>query len=141
MAGFTFTQLEALPDVPTATDPGDPAWKPLQHHLGITAFGANVYVARQAGDILAEQHDESTSGQEELYVVLTGRVQFSVGNERMEGATGALLVLRDPGLRRGARALDPGAAILAVGCRPGCFQTSWRPDHFAGLEQHPTVDA
>ena len=58
MAGFTFTQLEALPDVPTATDPGDPAWKPLQHHLGITAFGANVYVARQAGDILAEQHDE-----------------------------------------------------------------------------------
>ena len=141
MAGFTFTQLDSLPDVPSASDPGDPAWKPVQHHLGLTAFGVNVYVARSAGDLLAAEHDESESGQEELYVVLAGRVRFTVADERFEGAAGALLVIRDPQLRRAAEALDGGASIFAVGCRPGCFETSWRPEHFSGLPRDPSVEA
>jgi hypothetical protein len=139
VAGFTFIQLDDIPDVPTATDPGDPAWKPIQHHLGLQAFGINAYVARAAGDALAEEHDEAGSGQEEVYIVLSGRVEFMVDGRRFEGAPGSVLALRDPSLRRSARALEAGATVLAVGCRPGCFETSWRPEHFAGLPRDASV--
>ncbi len=139
MSGFSFTTLAAIPDVPTATEPGDPAWKPLQHHLGLTAFGINAYVARAAGDALASEHDEAGSGHEEVYVVLAGRVRFAVGGERFDAGPGGVLAVRDPALTRSAEALEPGATLLAVGCRAGCFETSWQPRHFEGLPRHPSV--
>ena len=61
MAGYSLTTLDAIPDVPTATDPGDPAWKPIQHHLGLTAFGINAYTARAAGDELAAEPAQPSS--------------------------------------------------------------------------------
>jgi hypothetical protein len=57
--------------------------KPVRALLGISAFGAIGYVARQAGDLLIENHSEARSGFEELYVVLSGEVAFTV--ERDDG--------------------------------------------------------
>jgi hypothetical protein len=139
VSGYSFTTLDAIPEVPTATDPGDPAWKPIQHHLGLTAFGINAYTARAVGDALASEHDEASFGQEEVYVVLAGRVRFTVAGESFDAGPGGVLAVRDPALSRAAEALEPGATVVAVGCRPGCFETSWQPRHFQGLPRHPSA--
>jgi hypothetical protein len=42
---------------------------------------------------------------------------------------------------RSAEALEPGATLLGVGCRAGCFETSWSPRHFEQLGRHPALGA
>jgi hypothetical protein len=63
-------RLDELPLVPT-DDPNDFDWYPVQHHLGLGAFGVNGFGGDTATMLVAE-HDESGSGQEELYVVVEG---------------------------------------------------------------------
>jgi hypothetical protein len=36
--------------------------RPIRHHLGITAFGINGWTAREAGDRILNEHDESDDG-------------------------------------------------------------------------------
>ena len=133
MARWAAAQLDELPDVRTATDPGDPAWKPIRHFFGLTAFGINAYVARAAGDMLVGEHDEAGSGQEELYLVTAGRARLTLEGEELVAGPGTIVAVSDPGVRRSATALEAGTTLFAVGCRPGCFESTWRPEHYAGL--------
>ena len=91
--------------------------------FGITAFGTNGYVARKAGDVLIEDHSEASSGYEELYVVLSGEVDFTVENEAALDETfrvaAGTLVFVPPERGRTARARTGDAAVLAVGAVPG----------------------
>src|SRR5918912_988877 len=52
-----------LDDVRTlpSSGPGDPAWKPLRHHLGIGAFGVNAWLAAAPGEVAVERHEETPS--------------------------------------------------------------------------------
>jgi hypothetical protein len=129
-------RLADVPAVPTATDPGDPAWQAVQHHFGITAFGLNVYTARTAGDSLVMEHDEAESGQEELYLVTNGRVRFTLDGEAVDAEAGDVVAVLGPSVDRSAVAVDAGAALIAIGAAPGCFSSSWRPHHFEGLPRH-----
>ena len=49
---------------------------PVREHLGIHAFGINVYAPGEDGVLIGE-HDETGSGQEELYIVLGGEATFT----------------------------------------------------------------
>ena len=138
-SGWAVDRLDELPSVPTVTDPGDPDWKPVAHYFGLTAFGINLYTARTTGVVLAGEHDESGSGHEEVYIVTAGRVRFTLDGEQVEGAAGTVVAVRDPAVRRSALALEAGAAILAVGSRPGCFESTWRPEHTASVPRHESV--
>lgn len=89
-------------------------WLPLRRRLGIQAFGINAFRAKAAGDNVIEDHVESP-GQQELYVVITGRMRMSVGDEEREAAAGDVLFVEDPDLRRGAIALEDDTLVLAVG--------------------------
>jgi hypothetical protein len=80
--GWASARLADLP-LAAATGPGA-TWYPLQHVFGLTAFGANAFVAGRAGDNLVEEHDERKSGQEELYLVVSGRARFTVGGEEAD---------------------------------------------------------
>jgi len=137
MRGYTVSTTAEMPDVPTLADPGDPHWKPIQHYLGIRAFGINLFTADDAGVELAGSHDEAESGQEEVYLVLSGRAQVTVGDARFAATAGTVVAITDPALRRPVASLEAGTSVLAVGCRPGCFTTSWQPRHFEGLARHP----
>jgi uncharacterized cupin superfamily protein len=139
MTGYTVCAIADIPAVPGLTEPADPEWKPIQHHLGLTAFGLNAYIARRPGDELAAAHDESGSAQEEVYVVLAGRACFTLGGEEVEAGPGTVVAVRDPGLSRAAEALEAGTTVLAIGCRAGCFVTSWDEGHFADVPRHPTA--
>jgi quercetin dioxygenase-like cupin family protein len=104
-----------LPSVPSPLVEAE--WKPVRHHLGISAFGTNAYVAEAAGELVIEAHSED-GGFEELYVVLSGRADFEVDDEHFETPAGTLIFV-EPEEGRSARALEAGTAILALGAVPG----------------------
>jgi tetratricopeptide (TPR) repeat protein len=93
-------------------------WRPVRRHFGIHAFGTNAYTPGASGRVV-EEHTEQTLGHEEIYLVLRGRVLFTVDGNEHELERGQLVFLRDPSLRRGAVALTDDAAVLAVGGKPG----------------------
>jgi quercetin dioxygenase-like cupin family protein len=109
-----------------------PPWIPLRRRLGIEAFGTNAFRATRAGEPVVEDHVESP-GQEELYVVVAGRVRFTVDGAEIDAAAGEVLFVPDPERRRGGVALEDGTLVLAVGGWPGRAYHSlpWEPLYLA----------
>jgi hypothetical protein len=103
---------------------GTLVWKPVRKTLGVTAFGINAYTAANAGDEVVEEHDETTLGHEELYVVVTGHALFTVDGEEVEAPAGTLVFLDDPAQKRHAVAREPGTTVLAIGGVPGRHEIS-----------------
>lgn len=136
MAGHTVKRLDEIPGVPDP-DPGDPEWKPLRHHFGLEAFGANVFMQPEAGGRLVEEHRELDTRHQELYVVLTGRAEFAVDGETYDCAAGTCVAIRDPQVPRRAIAIEPGTAVLAIGATPGqAYEiSSWDSKWTSGLPQ------
>ena len=93
-------------------------WRPVRKRFGIQAFGVNAYTSREGG-MIVETHTERQLGHEEIYLVLRGRVLFTVDGNDHELGQGQLVFLRDPALKRGAVALTEDAAVLAIGGKPG----------------------
>jgi tetratricopeptide (TPR) repeat protein len=93
-------------------------WRPVRRHFGIQAFGVNAYTPGASGRVV-EEHTEETLEHEEIYLVLRGRIHFTLGDDERELAAGQLVFVRDPSLRRGAVAQSDDAAVLAIGGKPG----------------------
>ncbi len=99
-------------------------WTPLRKHFGITAFGISAYTATEAGQDVVEEHTEEQLGHEELYLVVSGRATFVLDGEETEVPAGSVVFLRDPKVKRYARAEEPGTTVLAVGGKPGSHEVS-----------------
>lgn len=127
--------VSPITDVPAVSDgePDDPVWYPLQHALGIDTFGANVFVARNAVELVVGEHDERESGQQELYLVLDGAAVFDLDGEEVRLERGDALAVTDPGVRRRAAALSAGTTLLVVGSANGPFESTWNAAHFADI--------
>ncbi len=91
--------------------------RPVRHHLGITAFGANAWTVERVGDRLMPEHDED-EGKEELYVVLRGRARFEIDGETHDAPAGTLVFV-PPAATRTAFAEDAETVVLAVGSTVG----------------------
>jgi hypothetical protein len=87
---------------------------PVREHLGIHAFGVNAYTPGEDG-VLINEHDESGSGQEELYIVLDGNATFEVDGETVDAPPGTLVFVHPDSQRK---ATGDGT-ILALGATPG----------------------
>jgi tetratricopeptide (TPR) repeat protein len=96
-----------------------PAWIPIRRRFGITAFGVNAWSAAGPGEELIPEHEESSIGHEELYVVVDGHATFTVDGQEVDAPAGTIVFVRDPAVKRGARAREDGATILTVGAKPG----------------------
>jgi mannose-6-phosphate isomerase-like protein (cupin superfamily) len=132
MSRWTVSSITDLPVVPDG-EPDDPVWYPPQHALGIDRFGANVFVARSADQLLVDAHDERKSGQQELYLVLDGSAVFDLDGEEARLGRGDALAVTDPTVRRQGRALTEGTTMLVVGSSDGPFESTWNPSHFADI--------
>ena len=106
--------LRAQPIVPTPYG----RWQPLNGPLGVTAVGVNA-VVMEPGEELDIEHDETASGHQEIYVVVTGRAAFRLGDEEVEAAPGQVVSVVDPALTRSYRALEPETRIVCFGVAPG----------------------
>ena len=115
---------------------GELQWRPVRRTLGIEAFGINAYTAG-AGELVVEEHDETRAGaghHEELYVVVTGHATFTVDGEEIDAPVGTCVFLDDPKERRGARAVEDGTTVLAIGGERGAaFKVSPWEFAFAGV--------
>jgi hypothetical protein len=87
---------------------------PVREHLGIQAFGINAYTPSEDGTLINE-HDESGSGQEELYIVLDGNATFEVDGDTVDAPTGTFVFVRPESQRK---ATGDGT-VLAVGATLG----------------------
>jgi quercetin dioxygenase-like cupin family protein len=133
---YAVKRIDEIPGVPDP-DPGDPDWKPLRHHFGLEAFGANVFVQAAAGGRLVDDHRETDTGHQELYVVLGGRAEFTVDREPFDCPDGTTVAIRDPDVRRSAIAVEPATAVLVIGGTPGRpYEIStWDSKWTSGLRQ------
>jgi len=113
-----FAEVESYPG------PGSLRWTPLRRHFGVTAFGINAYSAAEAGQDVVEEHTEERLGHEELYVVVSGSATFVLDGEEIAVPAGAAVFLRDPKVKRYARADEPGTTVLAIGGKPGQHEVS-----------------
>jgi len=108
-------------------------WRPVRRRFGIRAFGVNAFTPGASGTVI-EAHSEDRSGHEEVYLVLRGRVRFTVGDDAHELGPTDLVCVRDPSLPRQAVARTSDAAVLAVGAAPGrAFEISaWEETLLSG---------
>jgi hypothetical protein len=123
-AAYEVTSIEEIP-TSGAADEGGAAWKSIRHRFDIKAFGGSAYVAESAGQRVVPEHDEASSSRgtdgahEELYVVVNGAADFTVGGDQIPAPAGTLVFVRDPALIRTAFATEAGTVVLAFGGAPG----------------------
>jgi quercetin dioxygenase-like cupin family protein len=108
---------------------------PVRRRLDVRAFGVNGWTAPVGGPVI-ERHSEP-DGDEELYIVVRGRTQFTVGDETFDAGPGALVHVR-PNTMREAIAIEPETLVLAVGAKPGeAFEPkSWEDAQIAFAEAY-----
>ncbi len=135
--GWTSLSLDEIEPIPVVD--GKLLWRPVRRTLDIGAFGINAYVARNAGDDIVEEHSEQALGHEEVYIVLAGRATFTLDEESLDAPAGTVVFVREPEVKRYARAEEPGTAVLAVGGPRGqAYEPSPWEDYFAA-ERHRTA--
>jgi tetratricopeptide (TPR) repeat protein len=94
-------------------------WIPIRRHLGIGAFGVNAWASSEEGADIIPDHEESSIGHEELYLVVEGAATFTVDGQEIDAPAGTVVFVRDPAVKRAARTKAGGATILTAGARPG----------------------
>jgi mannose-6-phosphate isomerase-like protein (cupin superfamily) len=91
--------------------PGD-AVRFVRRRLRATAFGINWYELRPGQ--VGREHDESDTGQEEVYVTVRGFGTMTVDGEEIPLRPGTFVRV-DPESTRVPRAGDDGLVFIAVG--------------------------
>ena len=84
--------------------------------LGLTAFGINHIHLLPAGQ--GTEHDESGTGQEEVYFILEGSGEMVVDGD-VVALTPELYVFVPPGTTRQVRAGEDGITYVCIGAVPG----------------------
>jgi tetratricopeptide (TPR) repeat protein len=115
MDGYAVAHVDEIAEL----DDGRALMRAVRHHFDITSFGVNAFVAREAGDRIVNEHDESEpDSNEELYLVLRGRASFQVEGEEFDATAGTFVFVR-PGVKRSALGEEPGTTIIVIGGVPG----------------------
>jgi hypothetical protein len=111
LAGASGAAIDDLPDL------WDGFLRKVRHGLGITAFGANVM--NLPPNYSTKSHDESESGQEELYVGLRGAGWIVLGDGERLTLDADHMVAVGPGTDRVLSSGPEGLRVLIVGAAPG----------------------
>jgi tetratricopeptide (TPR) repeat protein len=120
MDGYAVVHVDDIPE----QDDGQVPMRSVRDHLGITGFGVNAWTARNAGDRMIPEHQEANETEdesdrdEELYVVVSGRAVFELDGERHDAPAGTFVFVR-PRVNRTAFAEEPATVIVSVGGTPG----------------------
>ena len=104
MAGYAVAHLDEIEEF---SDAGS-HYRPIRHHLGVTAFGVTAWTARAAGARIINEHDEDDpTADQELFLVLRGHAVFELDGDRVDAPAGTLVFAPPPheanGLRSGGR--------------------------------------
>jgi quercetin dioxygenase-like cupin family protein len=110
-------QVAAVNEIPPVKPDWPDTWKSVRHHFGITAFGINA-VTKDAGNVLIPEHDETASGQQELYFVHAGEVKATLDGEEISVPAGSV-VYCEPGAKRKFESTVSPTTLFVIGGTPG----------------------
>lgn len=110
-------KVEHVNAVPPVKPDWPQTWKSVRHHFGITAFGINA-VTKDAGAVLIPEHDETESGQQELYFVHHGEVLVTIDGEQMRVGEGGMIGV-EPAVKRKIESTESPTTLIAIGGTPG----------------------
>jgi tetratricopeptide (TPR) repeat protein len=111
----------ALDDIEPGPEHDGRVPRNIRRHFDIRGFGVRANRAVGDGYVIGE-HDElgvGATGQEELYLVLSGKATFNIDGEPVFAPAGTLVFVRDPAAKRSAIAKEEGTTVLAIGGTPG----------------------
>jgi hypothetical protein len=115
MIGYSVAHLDDIAEL----DDAGCHYRPIRHHLGITAFGVTAWTGHAAGDLVINEHDEGDpTADQELFLVLRGHAVFDLDGDRIDAPAGTL-VFAPPRTKRTASAQQDGTTIIAVEGTPG----------------------
>jgi hypothetical protein len=115
MVGYAVAHLDEIEEL---EDVGR-HYRPIRHHLGITAFGVTAWTAHAAGDVVVGERDEDDpSADEELFLVLSGHAAFELDGDRLDAPAGTLVFV-PPRAQRTASAVEDATTIVLVEGTPG----------------------
>lgn len=97
--------------------PTEGPWTLVRRALDITAFGVNIVEIAPGADIPA--HDETESGQEELYAVLAGSAVAVVDGIEHQAPAGTYIRIAPPAHRTVRNAGREPVTLLIVGAPRG----------------------
>jgi uncharacterized cupin superfamily protein len=104
---------------------GEATWKLARKALGTSAFGFNLVEIGPGGQI--PEHDESESGQVELYVILEGDAILRIGGEDHPAPAGTFASIEPAPSRTILNRSDAPVTALLIGVDPsgGYEPMSW----------------
>jgi hypothetical protein len=110
-----------------------PNWAPIRHHFDVRSFGINAWRGTD-GDEVIKRHTEEESGQEEIYVVLSGRATFTIGGEEVDAPAVTVVHVSDASQERVAFAKEEGTVVLSIGSIKGAAYepSGWDTSYLAG---------
>lgn len=104
---------------------GECTWKLARKALGTSAFGFNLVEIEPGGQM--PEHDESGSGQVELYIVLEGEAVMRLDGEEHPAPAGTFASIEPPASRTILNRSDAPVTALLIGVDPsgGYEPMSW----------------
>jgi tetratricopeptide (TPR) repeat protein len=115
VAGYAIVHLDEIDEFAD----GGCHYRPIRHHLGITAFGVTAWTAPDAGNLVINEHDEGDpTADQELFLVLRGHAVFELDGDRVDAPAGTL-VFAPPRMKRTASAEEAGTIVIAFEGTPG----------------------
>jgi len=114
MSSYSMAQIEDIEEISDGRCP----MRPVRHHFGITSFGINAWTGDDPGDRIINEHDEQDAGEEELYLVHSGRARFEIDGRDVDAPAGSFVFV-PMAVKRTAFAEEAGTTIIAMGGTPG----------------------
>jgi quercetin dioxygenase-like cupin family protein len=104
---------------------GESTWRLARKALGTSAFGFNLVEIGPGGQI--PEHDESGSGQVELYVILEGEATLRIEGEDHPAPAGTFASIEPPASRTILNRSDGTVTAMLIGVDPtGSYEPmSW----------------
>ena len=104
---------------------GDSTWRLARKALGTSAFGFNLVEIGPGGQI--PEHDESGSGQVELYAILEGEAVLRIEGEDHPAPAGTFASIEPPATRTILNRSGASVTVLLIGVQPegGYEPISW----------------
>lgn len=122
MASYTIKHRD---EFETMEGSGDSTWRLARKALGTSAFGFNLVEIGPGGEI--PEHDETGSGQTELFIILEGDAVMRLEGAEHEAPAGTFASIEPPASRTILNRSDAPVTAMLIGVQPdgGYEPMSW----------------
>lgn len=100
-------------DIPPMEESFTKGWHSLRWYFGIKGFGVNA-ITRDKGEWLTKDHDELETGQQELFIILEGKAEFTLDGQKVVSRRGSMIAV-EPEVKRSADSLATPTTMLIIG--------------------------